>query len=360
VAWCGGQIVTIIQVRHVTDFAALGERWRDLEQRAAGSFFQSWAWTGCLAAERFPSPLLVEATERGRTVALALFNRVRRGFGLPRLFLGETGNAVLDCPYIEDNGVLAEAGREDALTEACLRAVAKSHVLVLSGVGPAMLRAARRAAGAVWIRKQNEAPFVDLAALRRGQGDYLAARSANTRQQIRRSDRSYAAGGGLTVHQAETPAAAHAMLDAMAALHQASWQARGQPGIFATPFFARFHHALIDSAFPHGQVALTAVRSGATVVGVLYNFSFYGHVSAYQSGFNYAAAGVHGKSGLTCHHAAIRDALDRGCDVYEFLSGDDRYKRSLADGSKPQYWVEAGPMWSPRLLSRRMWSLAGR
>jgi CelD/BcsL family acetyltransferase involved in cellulose biosynthesis len=352
-------MMTVIHVTRVTDFTALGERWRDLEQRADGSFFQSWAWTGCLAAERFPAPLLVEATEGGRTVALALFNRLRRGIGLPRLFLGESGDAVLDCPYIEDNGVLAEAGREDALTEACLRAVARSHVLVLSGIGPVVLQAVRRAAGVVWIRKQNEAPFVDLAALRLGQGDYLAARSANTRQQIRRSDRFYAAGGGLTVKRAETPAAAHAMLDAMAALHEASWLARGQPGSFATPFFARFHHALIDSAFANGQVALTAVHSGGTVVGVLYNFSFCGRVSAYQSGFNYAASGAHGKLGLTCHHAAIRDALDGGSDVYGFLSGNDRYKRSLADGSKRQYWVEAGPAWSPRLLSRRMWSLAG-
>ena len=351
--------MTIIHVTGVTDFAVLGQRWRDLERRADGSFFQSWAWTGCLAAERFPAPLLVEAIEGGRTVALALFNRVRRGIGLPRLFLGETGDAVLDCPYIEDNGVLAEAGREEALTEACLREVAKSHVLVLSGIGAGVLRAVRRAASVVWIRKQNDAPFVDLAALRRGQGDYLAARSANTRQQIKRSDRFYAAGGGLTVTRAETPAAAHAMLDAMAALHEASWLARGQPGSFATPFFARFHHALIDAAFPDGQVALMAVRNGGTVVGILYNFSFGGRVSAYQSGFNYAAAGSHGKSGLTCHHAAIRDALDRGSDVYGFLSGDDRYKRSLADGSKSQYWVEAGPAWSPRLLSRRMLSLAG-
>jgi CelD/BcsL family acetyltransferase involved in cellulose biosynthesis len=150
------------------------------------------------------------------------------------------------------------------------------------------------------------------------------------------------------------------MLDAMAELHQASWIARGQPGSFATPFFRRFHHALIDAAFPGGHVALTAISAAAKVIGILYNFSFRGRILAYQSGFDYDLAGPHGKPGLTCHHAAIRDAFDRGFDVYDFLAGNDRYKRSLADVSEPRYWVEAGAAWSPRLLMRRVRALAGR
>ena len=38
--------------------------------------------------------------------------------------------------------------------------------------------------------------------------------------------------------------------------------------------------------------------------------------------------------------------------MYDFLAGEDRYKRSLADGSHRQTWAEAGPFWSPRLLFR--------
>jgi len=347
-------VTRIIRVSGVSNFAALGERWRDLEQRAECSFFQSWTWTGCLAAERFPAPVLVEATEDGRTIALALFNRVRRGVGRGSLYLGESGDVALDCPYIEDNGVLTESGREAGLTEACIRAVAESDVLVMSGIGEPTLQAAQRAAGVVCAEKTNESPFVDLAALRRAGTDYLAARSANTRQQIRRSDRFYAARGTLTVRRAATAQAAHAMLDAMAALHQASWTARGKPGCFAEPFFARFHHALIEAAFPRGQIALTAVSCGNTIIGILYNFSFRGRMAAYQSGFDYPAAERHGKPRLTCHHAAIRDAFDQGFDSYDFLAGGDRYKHSLADRSSRRYWVAAGPAWSPRLLSRRL------
>jgi CelD/BcsL family acetyltransferase involved in cellulose biosynthesis len=325
-----------VQVSEVTDFAALGQRWLDLERRAVCSFFQSWAWTGCLAAERFPDPVLVAATQFGRTVALALFNRARG-----RLYLGESGDPTRDTPYIEGNAVLTEGGRERELTEACLRVAARSRGVVLSGVSEVTLHAASRSAGMVWTRKANDAPFVDL---RHTGPDYLATRSANTRQQIRRSDRVY---GEPAAIRATTTGEAHAMLDAMAVLHQASWTARGQPGCFAKPFFGRFHHALIEAAFPTGNISMTEVSSA----GFLYNFVFRGRVSAYQSGFDYATAGQHGKPGLTCHHAAISDAHTQGHLFYDFLAGDDRYKRSLANASSRTYWVEAGPAWSPRLLT---------
>ena len=72
-----GSRVTNIALVPVTDFAALGDRWRALEAQADCSFFQSWTWTGCLAEERFPDPVLLEARQDGETVALALFNRRR-------------------------------------------------------------------------------------------------------------------------------------------------------------------------------------------------------------------------------------------------------------------------------------------
>jgi CelD/BcsL family acetyltransferase involved in cellulose biosynthesis len=347
--------VTTVRVTRITDFEALGARWRDLEQRADASFFQTWSWTGCLAAERFTNPVLVEATEAGRTVALALFNR-RQG----KLYLGETGDPALDCPYIEHNGVLAETARTEELTQACLAAVARSHVLVLSGIDEPTLRAASSAAGQVWIAKHNDSPFLDLTAIRRSGGDYLVTRSANTRQQIRRSERFYAGLGPLTVRRPTTIAEAHAMLDAMAVLHQATWTARGKPGSFAQPFFARFHHALIDIAFPRGEIDLFTLSAGDTTVGILYNLRDRTGVRAYQSGFDYHAAGQSGKPGLSCHYAAIRDALTQPIDVYDFLAGDDRYKRSLAGRSAPQYWIEAGPLWSARLLARRIHQMFGR
>jgi CelD/BcsL family acetyltransferase involved in cellulose biosynthesis len=342
--------VTVVRVSGVGDFDALGRRWRDLEQRADCSFFQSWTWFGCLAAERFTDPVLVEATEAGRTVALALFNRVRGRFAPPDLHLGESGRPDLDCPYIEQNGVLAEAGRAEELTAACLRPVARRYRLIFSGIDRQTLAAVRRAADLVWLRRTRESPTLDLARVRQGGAGYLPARSANTREQIRRSARFYERAGAIETERAETLPAALRMLDELERLHQAAWTARGLPGSFAKPFFRRFHEALLAEALPRGEATLLRISSGGTVIGVLYGFAFRRRMYAYQSGFDYRHGKGPAKPGLISHRAAIEDATDRGFDVYDFLAGDDRYKRSLGDDAYPQHWAEAGPFWSLPLL----------
>jgi hypothetical protein len=266
------------------------------------------------------------------------------------LYLGESGTAELDCPYVEQNGVLTEIGREDELTELCLSAVASRYDLTLSGVGEPVLAAVRRVSRLVCVARWRASPFINLAGLRATGGDFLAQRSANTRQQVRRSDRFYEREGQIEVEQAESVESSHAMLDEMAALHQAAWRARGQTGSFARPFFRRFHRELIATALPRQEVALLKISSGAKTIGILYNFTYRGRVLAYQSGFFYRFHEPRAKPGLTCHHRAIRFGLEQGFDSYDFLAGEDRYKSSLADLSYWLNWITAGPLWSARLL----------
>lgn len=352
-----------ITLSESVDFSDLEPRWRDLEARADGSFFQGWTWTGCLAAERFPDPILVEATEDGRTIALALFNRVRRRFGRSTLHLGESGVASIDNLAIEYNGVLLEAGRDPAIASACLAAVVKGQLgwggsVVLSAIDTQGLGGLRAILPRVHVSMSRQAPFLDLRPLwlpesspeGQAQDAFLAGRSANTRQQIRRSDRAYAVQGPIGLRRAESVLEAIGLLDEMEALHQASWTARGRPGSFADPFFGRFHRALIERAMPREEVDLLRITAGDAPVGVLYNFRYRGRSLAYQSGFDYRAAGKHQKPGMTCHHRAIRFTAACGLDCYDFLAGADRYKRSLADREAPMFWVEAGPCLSPRML----------
>ena len=355
--------MTDITLSRVEDFAALGDRWRRLEARSDCSFFQSWTWTGCLAQERFPDPILVEATEAGETVALALFNRRRHRFGADTLFLGETGIAALDRPYIEDNGVLCIAGRTADLTTACLRAARFARLggrrpwparrLVINGIDDATLAATRQVAGSTWVRHSDPAPYVEILQPERENSDYLARRSANTRQQLRRSDRSYAESGALTLQRAASPAEAHRFLDEMAVLHQARWVARGEPGSFADPFFGRFHHALVERGLPRGEIALLRITAGTQVIGILYNFRFRERMLAYQSGFDYAGPDRRRKPGMTCHHQAIQSCRGDTITVYDFLAGGDRYKYSLADGIRSLHWLDVAHGGSPRDLWRR-------
>ena len=340
-----------VRLTRPDDFDALGARWRALEARAYGSFFQSWTWTGCLAAERFPDPILIEATEAGETVGLALANR-RPGLLRGALHWGEAGDPGLDGIYIEHNGPLTLAGREAEAARAMIAAASARYDLVLNGLDESGMAAAQAVAG-VLIRKSAPAPFLDLAAVRRAGGDHLMLCAANTRQQIRRSDRAYAACGAVRIRRAASIEEASVWLDDMARLHQATWSARGRDGAFAAPFFGRFHHALIRRGLPRGEIDLLRVTAGSETVGILYNFRYGGRAMAYQSGFAYSDAHKARKPGMTSHSQAIQYSMAEGADIYDFLAGGDRYKRSLATHEAGLHWVLAGPAWAPRLLAGR-------
>ena len=354
--------MTEITLTSVTDWTTLGENWRALEEQSDCSFFQSWTWTGCLAEERFPDPVLLEATCDGRVVVMALFNRRRARRGQQTLWLGESGRRDFDAVYIEWNGLLAETGTPPGLLADCLRAARLAPVngwrpwvgrrLVLSGVDEPTMQAAHAADGNLWVRRQSTAPYVDLAALRQMQQTYLAALSSNTRYQLRRSQRAYAAAGALELRRAASLDEAVAFLDALAVLHQAIWTRRGRTGAFADPWIGKFHRTLVQRGLERGEIALLRLTAGQRVVGYLYNFEFRGSVVNYQSGFDYEGAQRHQKPGLTSHHQAIIDAASGGFARYDFLAGDDRYKRSLGTAEAKLGWLELGGGWPSRLLAR--------
>jgi CelD/BcsL family acetyltransferase involved in cellulose biosynthesis len=303
-----------------------------LEARADPSFFQTWRWVGCLGAERYAGGRVLRAVADGRTVALALLG-TRRGF-----HLNETGDPALDCVFMEHNGVLLDRDAPPGLLARCLAAAA-GRCLTLSGVDGWHLAAAAGLRGrAVLHDATRPSPLVDLASLRQGGTGFLDSLSGNARQQLRRATRAAALSGPLALARAADAGEAHDWLDRLAALHQATWQARGRPGAFAAPHFGRFHHALIDRAHKRREVDLLRATAGTRVLGYLYNFRHRGRVSTYQSGFDYAGAAPHEKPGLICHHLAIEAALADGADSYDFLAGDARYKTSLANAGATLHW----------------------
>ena len=84
------------------------------------------------------------------------------------------------------------------------------------------------------------------------------------------------------------------------------------------------------------------------------NFNHNGVVSAYQSGFDYAAATPQQKPGLTSHYFAIEAYRARGLAIYDFLAGADRYKLSLANSHRWLHWLSAAPAWHPYSVGARL------
>ena len=335
--------------------AALGARWHMLEAMADPAPFQTWTWVGCGAAERFPDPLLIEAHDAEGLVALALWNR-RRSWTGDSLWLHESGDPALDAVFTEHNDPLLARRAPDGLLAAMLRAAlrprdGRTPRLVLSGVGAATRDAALQAGATALPGVDRGAPHVDLALIPPG-APYAGQLSRNARQQLHRSDRAYAARGALRIERAADAGQAQAFLDALMALHTATWRFRGKPGAFAAEPVRRFHRRLIQRGAP-SEVELLRITAGGAVVGYLYNLVRGGWACAYQSGFDYPGAGPHAKPGLTCHHLAIEMHRARGGISYDFLGGADRYKRSLSNAERTLSWLSLAPPWHPAAMLAR-------
>ena len=309
----------------VTDPAALATRWRALEAESDGGFFRGWTWLGAMLPH-FAAPHLLSVRQDEQDVALGLFSR-RRG----RLALHESGDQAWDRMYVENNGLLLRPGAAPVLQAALTCALAHGP-LVLSGIDAAHAGAAA-AIGHIERRGTHTAPFVALTSLPE---DYLNSLSANTRAQIRRALRL---AGDAAIEPAATVGQALAFFADMVALHQQSWQARGERGAFADPGVRDFHTGLIASGFPRGEVALLRVTAGARVLGLLYQFQHGGRVVNYQSGFA-PDPDPRLKTGLVCHTLAIGLARREGAKVYDLLGGGQRYKTSLAPAAaETLHWI---------------------
>lgn len=332
----------------------LAREWSTLEARTNSSFFCSWTWVGSWLAEISDhSGLWVyQVTDAEDTLALGVFGRALRhplALWMPlTLQLHETGRPAEDALTIEHNGLLVADGRAEVAWMAVLGELARQprlwHRLRLSGVAEVAQREAIAQAaneqGLVFVNRYTRPYFwVDLDQIRRSAGSYLDTLSRNTRYQVRRAYKALGGEDGLSVTVADSAAHARTAFQGLERLHNEYWHGKGLPGAFASDFARRFHARLLERAIAQSQLQLLTIRASDDVIGYLYNFVHAGRVVTYQSGFNYAVDNK-GKPGMVAHALAIQHSLEAGYSVYDFLMGDNQYKRSLADHEGEMAWVE--------------------
>ncbi|WP_197375395.1 GNAT family N-acetyltransferase [Mycolicibacterium baixiangningiae] len=334
-----GRDVTF-SVEPIRDVDELGQEWRQLESTVRTSFFLSWTWIGTMLEMLDPDnrPMLVRGTAAGRTVALAVVGRARiRRHRLVRCrqwVLNATGDPALDSVYIEYNGLLTspDVGWNGLLELfSATDGVDELSIPGAQNPPPAALIAEH---GLLHHVAQERAFSVALRDLAEAQGDVSAVLSSNARSQLRRSLRRLEP---LSLDAAASESEAVDLLTELKALHIPWWERRGERHAFVHPGFERFHRCLIERGFDEGAIQLLRVRSADRTIGVLYNFQRSAHVYAYQSGF--AEVQANERPGVVAHALAIRRAWQAGSEVYDFMAGENRMKRSFANCTEDLHWV---------------------
>lgn len=314
------------------------KEWLDLELESNCSFFLSWGWISAWLESFDPVCQVIRVYECQNLIAMALMTQSRSSkwnrFPSSRLHFQQLGNPVCDQIWTEYNGLLVSDGYRVSAVKAVLNYLLSSKPdwdeIVLGAITEEEAVVWEESSGLarhdLW---QSPAYGIDLQSVAKNYANYLSSLSQNTRYQIRKSLKLYAAGSGdLELVPAKTEAEALGYLEQVAPVHIARWgNDLGQSG-FANSGFVKFHQNLIKNAWSTNQIDFIKLISGSRVLGYFYNFVYRGTVYFYLSGLC-SEQNAKLKPGLSGHALCIQKYMDQGYLYYDFMGGDDRYKASL-------------------------------
>jgi len=337
-----------IILSNVTDLDKIKATWCMLFEQCTSSYFLTWGWIEAWL-KGLPSDCkvyFVETKQDEKTV-LAFFvgTRIllRSGcFKIRQICLNVSGHDEYDNIWMEYNGFLYGDGYKNYDLMKILKTIPISwdevylpglDQTIFPGKGITSLASPFR-----YIEDElTVSPYVDLKKVRQAGGNYLSLPSGNSRSQIRRSFRILGKIGSVELEVANSLERAFEIYQEMTDLHQETWQARGEPGAFSSRLFCRFHERLINNRFDKGEIQLLRIHVTGRTIGCLYSFLWRGLIYFYQSGFNYRL-GKKVQPGLISHVMAVEYNASQGHDVYDFLAGDARYKRTLCTDYNQMTW----------------------
>jgi CelD/BcsL family acetyltransferase involved in cellulose biosynthesis len=301
------------RVELVSSLDELREDWVRLADESR-NLFSTWEWasTWWRRYGATEGPLVAACREGHETVALVpLYLWSRRPVRVARL----VGHGPAD-----QLGPLCARGAEAAAAEALRQAAQQAGLdLVLIELLPG---------GESWQQLLRQEPLLressPTISLGAGWEAYLAGRSPNLRQQVRRRERQLDRRHAARFRLATEP---HRLQDDMTllyALHRARWGARS-----AFHRFEDFHRDFAALALERGWLRLWFLELDERPVAAWYGFRFAGVESYYQAGRDPAFRDQSVGFVLLAH--SIREAAEDGVAEYRLLRGAESFKRRFAD-----------------------------
>jgi len=159
-----------------------------------------------------------------------------------------------------------------------------------------------------------------------GWQEWLAGRSSNFRQQVRRYERRLVQRHGLSMRLTEDEAALEADFGVLVELHRARWRSVGVDA-FAGPREA-FHREVARRALGRGRLRLWIAELDGRPAAAWYGLRFGGIEWYYQAGRDPELDATSVGFVLMAH--TVREALDDGMTEYRLLRGGEEYKRRFA------------------------------
>ncbi|MEW6209044.1 MAG: GNAT family N-acetyltransferase [Acidobacteriota bacterium] len=149
---------------------------------------------------------------------------------------------------------------------------------------------------------------------------FIETVSPTFRQRIKK-DRKSVSEIGATLRVIDSAEGFEENFRALVRLHQMRWTSRGEPGVFSSSKFTRFHETLAPLILPKGWIRLFMLAVDEKPVAALYDFVYDNKMYYYQSGFDIAQSGIR-SPGLLIRGYAIENAIESELQECDFLKGD--------------------------------------
>jgi CelD/BcsL family acetyltransferase involved in cellulose biosynthesis len=299
----------------ITELESLRPEWTELARQGANLFgTQEWlsTWWRHWGGDR---ELLLTACRRADG-SLAAVLPLYRASGLPLRVVRFIGHGAGD-----HLGPVCASGDRAAVARALMATLHDDPG------GWDLLLAERLPAEEGWAALMDGTPLRQESSPRiriegRSWDEYLASRSSNFRQQLRRFERRLARGPGYSCRLADDPRRLDADLGTLFRLHQARWRDEGSPAF--APDRQAFHREFAARALERGWLRLWILEIDGEPAAAFHGFRFADAEWYYQAGRD--PAWDHLSVGLVLLAHSVRAAFEDGMSEYRFLRGGESYK----------------------------------
>jgi CelD/BcsL family acetyltransferase involved in cellulose biosynthesis len=186
------------------------------------------------------------------------------------------------------------------------------------------------------LEHEDVSPRIDLP----GDWDsFLQSLSKKDRHELRRKMRRLLGAGDVRWFYASDPATRAADVGDFLRLHRLSAESKAA---FMTPKMEHFFRALVDEFAPRGLLRLYFLEIDGIRVASVILFDYEGEFLLYNSGYDPAYS--HLAVGLLLKAFCIKDAIEEGRRVFDFLQGNESYKYDLGGVDVPILRLRLNPV----------------
>ncbi|MBD3615441.1 MAG: GNAT family N-acetyltransferase [Gracilimonas sp.] len=182
-----------------------------------------------------------------------------------------------------------------------------------------------------WKSKTKEASVCPQVHFPEEWDELLSDLSSNARYQIRRDIRRVTEDGIFELHTAESLEELKQVFQELVYFHQQRWHNLGQPGIFADKRITEFFEKVTMRLYKQGQVISKTLSAEGQNVAIDLYYKYNNRIYMIQRGFDDTSTFNQYGPGNVLLYCFLKEAIEEGIEVYDFLRGDEKYKLRTAN-----------------------------